>query len=54
MLYRAQDKDGTSRLGYAESSDGIHFTRRPQPVLSPEAAYEKGGGVGDSTPGEIR
>ena len=22
MLYRAQDKDGTSRLGYAESSDG--------------------------------
>ena len=37
MLYRAQDKDGTSRLGYAESSDGIHFIRRPQPVLSPEA-----------------
>ena len=29
MLYRAQDKDGTSRLGYAESSDGIHFSRRP-------------------------
>ena len=28
MLYRAQDKQGTSRLGYAESSDGIHFTRR--------------------------
>ena len=47
MLYRAQDKDGTSRLGYAESGDGIHFTRRPQPVLSPEAAYEKDGGVED-------
>ena len=47
MLYRAQDKDGTSRLGYAESSDGIHFTRRPQPVLSPEAEYEKDGGVED-------
>jgi predicted GH43/DUF377 family glycosyl hydrolase len=47
MLYRAQDKQGTSRLGYAESSDGVHFTRRPQPVLSPEAAYEKGGGVED-------
>ena len=28
MLYRAQDKQGTSRLGYAESADGIHFTRR--------------------------
>ena len=47
MLYRAQDKKGTSRLGYAESSDGIHFSRRSQPVLSPEAAYEKDGGVED-------
>jgi len=47
MLYRAQDKAGTSRLGYAESSDGIHFSRRSQPVLSPEAAYEKDGGVED-------
>src|SRR5205809_7366560 len=35
MFYRAQDKNGISRLGYAESSDGIHFTRHPQPVLSP-------------------
>ena len=47
MLYRAQDKDGTSRLGYAESSDGIHFSRLPQPVLSPETDYEKDGGVED-------
>ncbi|MGC2181762.1 MAG: glycoside hydrolase family 130 protein [Terriglobales bacterium] len=47
MLYRAQDRNGTSRLGYAESGDGIHFTRRPQPVLSPEAEYEKDGGVED-------
>lgn len=47
MLYRAQDKQGVSRLGYAESTDGIHFTRRPEPVLSPEADYEKGGGVED-------
>ncbi len=47
MLYRAQDKDGTSRLGHAESSDGIHFSRRSLPVLSPEAAYEKDGGVED-------
>jgi predicted GH43/DUF377 family glycosyl hydrolase len=47
MLYRAQDKRGTSRLGYAESEDGIHFKRRSQPVLSPEADYEKDGGVED-------
>jgi predicted GH43/DUF377 family glycosyl hydrolase len=47
MLYRAQDAAGTSRLGYAESTDGIRFTRRPEPVLSPEADYEKNGGVED-------
>jgi predicted GH43/DUF377 family glycosyl hydrolase len=47
MLYRAQDTHGTSRLGYAESSDGIHFARRTDPVLSPEAEYEKDGGVED-------
>jgi predicted GH43/DUF377 family glycosyl hydrolase len=47
MLYRAQDMHGTSRLGYAESSDGIHFTRRNDPVLSPETVYEKDGGVED-------
>ncbi|MGA7752352.1 MAG: glycoside hydrolase family 130 protein [Candidatus Sulfotelmatobacter sp.] len=47
MLYRAQDKQGTSRLGYAESADGIHFTRRDQPVLSPSEDYEEGGGVED-------
>jgi predicted GH43/DUF377 family glycosyl hydrolase len=47
MLYRAQDASGTSRLGYAESPDGLHFTRRPDPVLSPETDYEKDGGVED-------
>ena len=47
MLYRAQDAAGTSRLGYAESEDGIHFTRRKEPVLSPEADYEKDDGVED-------
>jgi len=47
MLYRAQDNTGSSRLGYAESTDGIHFTRRPEPVISPEAGYEKDGGVED-------
>jgi beta-1,2-mannosidase len=47
MLYRAQDQLGASSLGYAESSDGIHFTRRTNPVLSPSAPYEKDGGVED-------
>jgi len=47
MLYRAQDTLGISRLGYAESTDGIHFTRRNQPVFTPEAPYEQNGGVED-------
>jgi beta-1,2-mannosidase len=47
MLYRAQDAAGTSRIGYAESTDGIHFRRRAEPVLSPRADYEKDGGVED-------
>jgi len=46
MLYRAQDKvgkpDGTSRIGLAESVDGIHFTKYAQPVLFPDKdAYKK-------------
>ena len=47
MLYRAQDAAGTSRLGYAESTNGVHFTKRFGAVLAPEAEYEKGGGVED-------
>ncbi len=47
MLFRAQDKQGTSRLGYAESTDGIHFSRRDEPVLSPSTEYEKDGGIED-------
>src|SRR6202521_6183779 len=47
MLYRAQDRNGTSSLGYATSDDGIRFNRRPEPVLVSEAPYEKGGGVED-------
>jgi predicted GH43/DUF377 family glycosyl hydrolase len=42
VLYRAEDNSGTmqigehtSRLGLAESSDGIHFTRRAEPVFYP-------------------
>jgi predicted GH43/DUF377 family glycosyl hydrolase len=53
MLYRAQDRNGTSRLGYAESSDGIRFERLREPVLFPAADYEKGGGVEDPRLAEI-
>ena len=46
MLYRAQDKvgkpSGTSRVGLAISTDAVHFTRRPKPVLYPDNdAYRK-------------
>lgn len=47
LLFRAQDLHHTSRIGYAESADGLHFTVRPKPVLSPEAPYEEDGGVED-------
>jgi predicted GH43/DUF377 family glycosyl hydrolase len=47
MLYRAQDRQGSSSLGYATSRDGIHFERRSAPVMVSEAPYEKGGGVED-------
>ncbi len=43
LLFRAQDQQGVSRIGYAESPDGVHFKVRPEPVLSPEAAGERGG-----------
>lgn len=43
VLYRAEDDSGemkigmhTSRLGLAESDDGIHFTRRAEPVFYPD------------------
>ncbi len=40
MLYRAEDTvgkyAGVSRIGLAESTDGIHFTRHPEPVLFPK------------------
>jgi predicted GH43/DUF377 family glycosyl hydrolase len=42
LLYRAEDDTGsmeigghTSRLGLAESDDGVHFTRRGSPVFYP-------------------
>jgi len=58
VLYRAEDNSGTmqigehtSRLGLAESEDGIHFTRRPEPVFYPskdsQQSREWPGGVED-------
>jgi len=58
VLYRAEDASGeqqigrhTSRLGLAESSDGLRFTRRGAPVLYPDTdaqrQYEWPGGVED-------
>jgi predicted GH43/DUF377 family glycosyl hydrolase len=58
LLYRAEDGSGemrigghTSRIGLAESADGLRFTRRSEPVLYPardaQARYEWPGGVED-------
>ncbi len=47
VLFRATDKSMTSRIGYAESDDGVHFAVRGEPVLQPETGYEMGGGVED-------
>jgi len=48
VLYRAEDASGreqigghTSRLGLAESSDGLHFTRRAAPVLYPDTDAQR-------------
>ncbi len=58
VLYRAEDNSGemqigmhTSRLGLAESNDGIHFTRSATPVFYPAEDAQKDrewpGGVED-------
>jgi predicted GH43/DUF377 family glycosyl hydrolase len=48
LLYRAEDASGaqqigghTSRLGLAESTDGVHFTRRATPVLYPDTDAQR-------------
>ena len=55
LLYRAEDKigkfAGTSRIGLAESTDGLHFLKKPEPVLYPDndslKIYEWEGGIED-------
>ncbi|MEN6530342.1 MAG: glycosidase [Anaerolineaceae bacterium] len=43
MLYRSQGLDWVSRLGYAHSNDGIHFTRDAEPVFSPHDDFDARG-----------
>ncbi|MEE9167089.1 MAG: glycoside hydrolase family 130 protein [Candidatus Neomarinimicrobiota bacterium] len=53
LLYRAEDStgtgqwNGTSRIGLAYSSDGLHFEREPYPVLEPTKTWEFPGGCED-------
>ncbi len=57
MLYRSEDNPAatiggrTSRLGLAESEDGLHFKKFPAPVLYPDSSaflqYEYPGGCED-------
>jgi predicted GH43/DUF377 family glycosyl hydrolase len=57
VLYRSEDKTGveigtrTSRIGYAESSDGLTFKRKSKPVLFPgndtQKEFEWPGGCED-------
>ncbi len=41
LFYRAQDLTGTSRIGLAISSDGLHFKKSPAPVFYPDNDFMK-------------
>lgn len=48
MVYRATndiknyERGGyMSSIGYAESTDGVHFTRMPEPIIFPDREYER-------------
>jgi beta-1,2-mannosidase len=53
LLYRAEDSsgigiwNGTSRIGLATSTDGITFTREPEPIFGPADPWELPGGTED-------
>ena len=53
LFYRAEDStgvgkwNGTSSIGLAVSTNGIDFTKYPDPVLYPTEDYEKPGGCED-------
>lgn len=40
MAYRAQGANRVSSIGYAVSSDGVHFNRLQQPILVPQDEWE--------------
>ncbi len=48
MLYRAQGKPITSRVGYAEAPDGVTFTREPGPIIDATEPFEKKYGCEDA------
>lgn len=41
LMYRAQDLNGTSRIGMAVSEDGLHFEKMPFPVFYPNNDHMK-------------
>lgn len=43
MHYRAQGQDWISRIGYAVSSDGLHWNRLRRPVFEPQDASDSRG-----------
>ncbi len=43
LLYRAHATDKVSRIGFAASSDGLHFAMESEPVLEPTEDYERFG-----------
>lgn len=44
LIYRGQGwENDISHLGYAESDDGVHFSRRAEPVFSPVGPDERNG-----------
>lgn len=55
LIFRGEDKigkfGGTSRIGIAESSDGLYFTKYPMPIIFPDndsnLEYENEGGCED-------
>lgn len=40
-LWYTGQANGHSQIGYAASADGLHWTRKPKPVLSAEQPWEK-------------
>lgn len=41
LFYRAQDINGTSRIGLAVSTDGLHFKKQSEPVFYPDNDFMK-------------